>query len=348
MSALREGFTTGSCAAACALASCLWRRDGECPDRVSIRVPEGREYAPAVYPLSRFRCAVRKDSGDDPDVTDGCEVWAEAEVFPEDGPVTFAAGEGVGVVTKPGLKVPPGEAAVNPVPRRMIEEAVRSVFGARAARVTVGVTGGRELALRTFNPRLGVEGGLSILGTSGVVRPMSEEALKETVALEIRMRRAEGDGRLGMVFGAQGEKALERIEPGLRCVQISNFVGFALDTAAEEGFGRVLLAGQPGKLVKVAGGSMQTHSAYGDGRRETLCAHLALRGAPEALLRRVMESVTLDGVIPAVREAGHAGVWADLCRAANGYMRARVRGRLSADVMMLDAQGEILGVYQDG
>ena len=140
MKALRCGYTTGACAAACALASCLWQRDGRCPQQVEIMLPAGQRYVPEIRPLSPGRCAVTKDAGDDPDVTDGCEVWAEAEILEEDGPVTFLAGEGVGTVTLPGLALAPGEAAVNPVPRRMIEEAVRSVIGARAARVTVGIT----------------------------------------------------------------------------------------------------------------------------------------------------------------------------------------------------------------
>ncbi|MBR4234790.1 MAG: cobalamin biosynthesis protein CbiD [Clostridia bacterium] len=347
MTPLREGFTTGACAAACALASCLWQRDGECPGRVEIAVPEGRVYTPEIHALGPCRCAVFKDSGDDPDITNGAEVWAEVCVSPEDGEIVFAAGEGVGKVTLPGLKLPVGEAAINPVPRRMITEAVRSVFAHNAARVTVGITGGRETAKKTFNPRLGIEGGLSILGTTGVVRPMSEEALTDTIRLEMNMRRANGARTLGLVFGSQGETALKKLRPGLDCVQISNFVGFALDTACELGFERVLLAGQPGKLAKVAGGCMQTHSKYGDGRREPVTAHLALLGAPSVLLKAVMESVTLDGVIPLIQASGCGEVWTRLCRAASGYCRARTKGALLVDTMMLDGQGCPLGEYKE-
>ena len=346
MKTLREGFTTGSCAAACALASCLWQRDEECPERVEITVPAGKKYAPEIFPLSPFRCAVVKDSGDDPDVTGGSRVWAQVEMRPENGPILFRAGEGVGTVTKPGLKLPVGEAAINPVPRQMIAEAVRSVFGPRGACVTVGIEGGVELAKKTFNPRLGVEGGLSVLGTTGVVRPMSEEALTDTIRLEMSVRREEGKKELGLVFGSQGEEALTRLGTGLACVQISNFVGFSLDAAAEMGFERVLLAGQPGKLVKVSGGSMQTHSRYGDGRRETLCAHLALMGAPAELLHKVMASVTLDGVIGDVEAAGYRGVWERLCRAARDYCQARVRGEMAVDTLMLDGQGHVLGAWK--
>ena len=346
MSALREGFTTGSCAAACALASCLWQRDSTCPLHVELTTPDGRTYAPEIRPKEAFACAVMKDSGDDPDITNGCEVWARAEVMDEDGPVCFRAGEGVGVITRPGLKLPVGEAAINPVPREMIRQAVRSVFPRQAIEVTVGITGGRALALKTFNPRLGVEGGLSILGTTGVVRPMSEDALVETIRLELSMRRAGGTDTVALVFGSQGEAALARLYPEMPSVQISNFVGEALSAAADLGFGRVLLAGQPGKLVKVAGGSMQTHSRYGDGRRETLIAHLARMRAPISLLEAVWASTTLDGVIAEIGEAGYARVWERLCREASAYGMARVRGALPVDTMMLDAQGRVLGAYR--
>ena len=260
MKTLREGFTTGSCAAACALASCLWQAEGECPRKVNILLPAGREYTPEIHPLAPYRCAVFKDAGDDPDLTNGSEVWAEVSVSASDGPVTFRAGEGVGIVTLPGLKIPVGKAAINPVPRQMIQEAVRSVYPHAAATVTVGITGGRELAQKTFNPRLGIEGGLSILGTTGIVRPMSEEAMTETIRLEMEQLRALGRDEIALVFGSQGEAALKKLRPALSCVQMSNFVGVSLDFAAELGFQRVLIAGQPGKLVKPAAACRPTAS----------------------------------------------------------------------------------------
>ena len=347
MKQLREGFTTGSCAAACTLASCLWQKEGECPACVSIIVPEGREYRAEIHPLSPYRCAVIKDAGDDPDITGGCEVWAEVAVGNMPGEINFRAGEGVGVITLPGLKLPIGEAAINPVPREMIRNAVRSVWPDLAAEVTVGITGGEEMARKTFNPRLGIEGGLSILGTTGIVRPMSEESLVETIRLELQFRRTSGLDEITLVFGSQGEKAMQALQPESTCVQISNFVGDALDCAAELGFRRVLLAGQPGKLVKVSGGSMQTHSRYGDGRREALCAHLALLDAPIDLLRTVMNSVTLDGLIPVIREAGYESVWNNLCRSASRYASARTGNALRVDTMMLDGQGHRIGGYTD-
>ena len=344
MKALREGFTTGSCAAAATLASCLWQRDGACPERVGIVVPAGKTFAPEIIAHGGYVCGVIKDGGDDPDITTGSEVRARVRLMESDGGIRFLAGDGVGTITLPGMKLPVGEAAINPVPRRMIEQAVRQVFPARAAEVTVSIPGGEELAKRTFNPRLGVVGGLSVLGTTGVVHPMSEEALKETIRLELSVRRKQGaDEEIGLVFGSQGETAAAALFPGMQTVQMSNFVGFALDSAAELGFLRVILLGQPGKLVKVSGGSMQTHSQYGDGRRETLIAHLALMGAPVELLEFVRQSVTLDGCIAPIYDAGFDAVWTHLADAAAAYAAARIHGEMRVDAVMLDAKGQILG-----
>ena len=212
-----------------------------------------------------------------------------------------------------------------------------------AAAVTVSIPGGEELAKRTFNPRLGVVGGLSVLGTTGVVRPMSEEALKETIRLELSVRKSQGAEEIGLVFGSQGERAANALFPCMQAVQMSNFVGFALDCAAELGFARATLLGQPGKLVKVSGGSMQTHSQYGDGRRETLIAHLALMGAPVELLEFVRQSVTLDGCISPIYDAGFDAVWTHLADAAAAYAAARIHGEMRVDAVMLDAKGQILG-----
>ena len=343
MKALREGFTTGSCAAAAALASCLWQRDGACPERVEIVVPAGKTFEPEIIAHGGYVCGVIKDGGDDPDITTGSEVRARVRLMESDGGIRFLAGDGVGTITLPGMKLPVGEAAINPVPRRMIEQAVRQVFPARAAEVTVSIPGGEELAKRTFNPRLGVVGGLSVLGTTGVVRPMSEEALKETIRLDLSVRKSQGAEEIGLVFGSQGERAANALFPRMQTVQMSNFVGFALDCAAELGFLRVILLGQPGKLVKVSGGSMQTHSQYGDGRRETLIAHLALMGAPVELLEFVRQSVTLDGCISPIYDAGFDAVWTHLADAAAAYAAARIHGEMRVDAVMLDAKGQILG-----
>ena len=343
MKTLREGFTTGSCAAAAALACCLWQRDGSCPERVEIKTPEGRVYSPRILPHEGGCCGVIKDSGDDPDLTNGMEVIVSVSLEAQDGPVSFRAGEGVGTVTRPGLKVPVGEAAINPVPRRMMEEAVRSVYPTRAACVTVSIPGGEEAARKTFNPRLGIEGGLSVLGTSGIVRPMSDEALKDSLLEELNMHAAQGHRRLIYTFGNQGEEAMHALFPDLPVVQVSNEIGWMLDRALELGMEYILLGGHPGKLAKVSAGIMQTHSHTADGRREAIITQLARMAAPLELIEAVYASDTTEAAAAAIRQAGFAQVWDRLAEAAQRCCSLRTRGAMRIDVVFVDGQGQILG-----
>lgn len=340
---LREGFTTGSCAAAAALACCLWQRDGTCPSQVGLRVPAGKVYTPVIIPHADGSCGVIKDSGDDPDITNGMEVIAKVELLEENGPVVFCAGEGVGTVTETGLKIPAGEPAINPVPRQMIEEAVRSVYGDRAVKVTVSVPGGEEVAKKTFNPRLGIVGGISILGTSGVVRPMSDEALRESLYVELKMRISQGWKDIAFTFGNQGEEAMKRLFPNACIVQISNEVGFMLDSALELGAEHILLGGHPGKLSKVAAGVMQTHSKYGDARLEAIITHLARMQAPVELIESVYACKTTDAAMRLIHEAGYYEVWNLMAYAAQKYCSLRVRREVKIDIVYLDAQGNIIG-----
>ena len=234
-------------------------------------------------------CAVVKDSGDDPDITNGMEIRARVEMLPEEGEIVFLAGEGVGIITEPGLKIPVGEPAINPVPRQMIEEAVRSVYGSRAGKVWISIPGGRELARKTFNPRLGIRDGLSVLGTTGIVRPMSLEALRDSMYTELRMRVIQKKDPILFTFGNQGEKAMETICPGVCIVQVSNEIGFMLDSALDLGVKHLIIGGHPGKLCKIAAGVMQTHSHTADARREAIVAHLAFMGAPVEILRQISQ-----------------------------------------------------------
>ena len=347
MKNLREGFTTGSCAAAAALACCLWMRDGKCPDQVCITVPEGRKYIPSIIPHDDGSCGVIKDSGDDPDITDGMEIIAKVDLAEIDGEIHFIAGVGVGTITEHGLKIPKGEAAINPVPRQMIEDAVRSVFGNRGASVTISIPGGREIAKKTFNPRLGIKNGLSILGTSGVVRPMSEDALKESLYTELKMRALQGAETIVFTFGNQGEETIKRICPELPIVQVSNYIGFMLDSALELNVKKLIIGGHPGKLAKVAAGVMQTHSKYADARREAIITQLALMGADVELLQRIQNCVTTDAIMVLVHDAGLDAVWSRIAEAAHRYCSARVRSEISIDVIITDTPGNEIGRYME-
>ena len=344
MKELREGFTTGSCAAAAALACCLWQRDGVCPDRVKITVPAGKDYIPEIIPHPEDgSCGVYKDSGDDPDITNGMEIRARVIPGDDEGAITFRAGEGVGIVTQPGLKIPVGEPAINPVPREMIEDAVRSVYGSRSAVVEVSIPGGREIAARTFNPRLGITCGLSVLGTTGVVRPMSLQALRESLYVELRMRVFQKKDPILFTFGNQGEKAMAEVCPGVCVVQVSNEIGFMLDSARELGVKRLIIGGHPGKLAKVSAGVMQTHSRTADARREAIITHLALMGVRGEVLQEIYSGVTTDTAIRVIDENGLGEVWDRLAYAAWEACRFRTGGEIDIEVIFVEHNGRVLG-----
>ena len=310
---LRFGYTTGTCAAAAAKAATALLLSGAAPETVPIRTPKGIDLTLPVLEPSRADgvaiCAIRKDSGDDPDVTNGVLVYAAVSFSPVPG-VAIDGGTGVGRVTKPGLKQAIGEAAINPVPREMIknavEEAAAEYDGEGGFSVVISIPEGVALAEKTFNPRLGIEGGISILGTSGVVEPMSEDALVDSIRLEIKQRRALGDPFLVLTPGNYGADFLNA-RYGLadeRVVKCSNYVGDALDAAAGAGFSRVLLAGHIGKLVKLSGGFFNTHSRLGDHRAELTAAAAAEAGADEATQNAMFDCVTTDEMLRILTEKG--------------------------------------------
>ena len=306
------GFTTGTCAAAAAQAAARLLLAGEPVDSVSILTPKGIRLQLPIRESRREGgqaiCSVVKYAGDDPDVTDGTEVWASVEKTPGND-LEIDGGVGVGRVTKPGLDQPVGNAAINRVPRQMIGETVEEVrkeLGyAGGLRIVISIPAGAELAAKTFNPRLGIVGGISVLGTSGIVEPMSEAALVATIAAEVRMRAAEGDRYLLAAPGNYGMDFLRdrrELSPE-RAVKCSNYVGQTIDLAVENGFQGLLFVSHIGKFVKVAGGIMNTHSREADCRLEILAAHGALAGADGETLRRVLVAATTEDALD-VLEAG--------------------------------------------
>lgn len=299
MSELRSGITTGTCAAAAAQAAARVLCGLPAPDRVEIPLPQGRRLAvPILYARQTSvgsAAAVRKDAGDDPDVTDGMEVvvtlcWAETS------PVEFVAGEGVGTVTKPGLQVPPGQPAINPVPQEMITQAIREVTD-RPVRVEVSIPGGREVARRTFNPRLGIVGGLSILGTTGIVRPYCERAVQDSVRCAVDVAAACEIGSPILVAGNIGSKAAEKhfATAEQQVIEVANQWGFALDQVACRRFDALLLLGHPGKLAKFIRGQWDTHSS-----RSERAVGLVAQIAAEVLSEPLMESETVEGIFGAL------------------------------------------------
>ncbi|MCF6154314.1 MAG: cobalamin biosynthesis protein CbiD [Candidatus Brocadia sp.] len=264
---LQFGYTTGSCATAAAKAAAIGLFKGNIPDEVEIDTPAGIKIKLKILDKqlsdNTACCAVQKDAGDDPDVTNGCMVYARVvQAFSET--IEIDGGEGVGRVTKPGLQVPVGHAAINPVPRSMIENAVRGVIGNSAgAKVIISVPNGKVLGEKTFNPKLGIIGGISIIGTTGIVKPMSEDAYKTSLLCGLDIAKGIGYETVALVPGSLGERAILNLVniPKDQIIQISNFVGFMLDAARERRFKKIILAGHPGKLVKLLRGDFHTHSA---------------------------------------------------------------------------------------
>lgn len=298
---LRKGFTTGSCGAAAAKAALYMLLTGSVKDEIEIITPGGAVFRTEVKDIfregNRVRCAVVKDGGDDPDVTTGLHVTAEvrAEEW-ADGTleIRIEGGPGVGRVTLPGLDQPVGNAAINRVPRQMIEKELSEVaeildFRGRI-RVILSVPGGEAAAERTFNPRLGIEGGISILGTTGIVEPMSTRAILDTIRVELNQRKALGDRIAAVSPGNYGLNFMQETY-GYdlnRSVKCSNYVGDTVDMVREMGFRGMLLTGHIGKLIKVSGGIMNTHSKEGDARMELLAAGVIRTGGSMDTLRGIL------------------------------------------------------------
>jgi len=346
VSVLREGYTTGSCAAAAAKAALLLLAEGLATEEVEIPLPGGQRRRLPVGHLRRTdegaQAAVRKDAGDDPDVTNGALITA-AVVWTEGNDVEFAAGEGVGTVTKPGLAVPPGKPAVNPVPQRMIREALREVTF-RGVRVTISIPGGRELAAKTFNPRLGIVGGLSILGTTGIVRPFSCSALRETLRCALRVAAATGIRAPVFVPGHIGERSARshfRVTPE-QVMEVGNEWGFAIDEAAREPFAALLMVGHPGKLAKLTAGGWDTHSGRSGSALPIVAEmHAALLGRPAA------ETPTVEGIFAALDGGEKKRLGNTLAAEIQKAVGKRTEGRLNAAVVLIDLGGRILGEAGD-
>lgn len=303
---LRLGYTTGSCAAAAAKAATWMLLTGKEKAHIFLDTPKGIRLDLKVEQITispeEVSCAIEKDGGDDPDVTKGALIFATVRRRKEPG-IVIDGGLGVGRVTKKGLDQPVGNAAINSVPRQMIRSNVQEVLDLMDYRggmdVVISVPQGEELARKTFNPRLGIVGGISILGTTGIVEPMSEKALVDTIRVELNQRRANGAEYVLLTPGNYGSEFIHR-ELGLDlgyAVQVSNFVGEALDLCRELGFRGALLIGHIGKLVKLAGNMMNTHSKYGDCRMEILAAYAGASGAPQEIIGQILDGVACDDAL---------------------------------------------------
>lgn len=354
---LRRGVTTGSCAAAAAKAATGMLFSGEEIKKVAILTPAGIPLELSVGNIrrsgGRVICSVRKDAGDDPDVTHGLEIFASVEEKESPG-VEVAAGEGIGVATAPGLPVEVGKPAINPVPMAMIlREAGSLLPPGKGVRITLSIPGGEEAAEKTFNPRLGIVGGLSILGTTGIVEPMSQEAFKESLALELKVRLAslarknpKDPGLIVLVPGNRGKEAAAGLL-GLsaeRIAVMSNFVGFMLEKCLEYGAEKILLAGQIGKLLKVAGGIFQTHSRVADARFEVFAAYAALMGAKKPLLEELFRCRSSEEMVEKLESSPLVGFYDFLAGRISARAEEHLYGRIPVGTVLFSLRGGILGL----
>ncbi len=345
---LRRGFTTGtySAAAAKAAVSMLF---GVPIDTVKVELPIGAEVkikiSKAFKEKGKAVCCVVKDAGDDPDVTHKAEICVKAKKISKG--IELKGGEGVGIVTKPGLQVRVGEPAINPVPRKMIFNEIKKVLPKGAGvEVTVFVPKGEELAKKTMNERLGIVGGISILGTTGVVEPMSEEAFKESLVPQIGVALAQGYKEVVLTPGRIGEKnALKLGIPEDAIVQMGNFVGFMLRECAKRGVEKAVLFGHVGKLTKVAAGFFNTHSKISDSRIETITRHAIKLGIEEDIICMVMDANTAEHALQILKDKSKLHIFDSI---AEEVVRKAVEfagGKMEIGAALLSLDGEIVGKY---
>ena len=309
---LRCGFTTGTCAAAASAGAARMLLSGKVIENITVITPSGNSVTVGLTDIKKendyVSCAVQKDSGDDPDVTDKILVYSTVSY--EKSGITVDGGEGVGRVTKKGLKQQIGEAAINPVPRKMIEEQLKTAASDYSydggLKAVISVPMGIQIAKKIFNPRLGIEGGISILGTTGIVEPMSEQALIDTISVELDVRKAQNEEFIIVTPGNYGQDFL-RDNLGIavdKCVKCSNFIGDTIDMCIEKGFKSMLLVGHIGKLSKLGCTIYNTHSRYADGRMEAFALCAALCGAEREVLENILGCITTDAALEILKKEG--------------------------------------------
>ena len=352
---MRYGFTTGSCAAATAKAAAYMLLTGKLKREITIETPKGIPYTAKLVDISRkereVSCAVEKDGGDDPDITTGTLIYARVSFAENNVGTDIEAGKetlikidggtGVGRVTKPGLDQPVGNAAINHVPREMIEKEVMQVCQLvdykGGLRVEISVPDGEKLAQQTFNPRLGIVGGISILGTTGIVEPMSNQAILDTIRVELNQRRVQGFDYVAVSPGNYGLDFMKKsygydLDRSVKC---SNFIGDTIDMVVELGFRKMLLTGHIGKLIKVAGGIMNTHSKEADCRMELLAAFSVKEGVEIEKIRQVLDCVTTEEAIPILEDSGKLpAIMETIAERICFYLEKRAKGKLQIDCIL--------------
>ena len=348
---LRYGYTTGACATAVTLAAARLLFTGIATEVVEITLPRGRRVSFRLEYCRRqdgtAEAATRKDAGDDPDVTHGALVTAQVALETTPG-IRFIAGEGVGTVTRPGLPIPPGEPAINPVPRQMITEHLQDLALEQGYSdgfaVTIGVENGAELAKHTLNPRLGIVDGLSILGTTGIVRPFSCSAYIASIHQAIAVARANGLHHLAACTGASSEQAMRRRYqlPEMALIEMGDFAGAVLKYLKKAPVEKLSLAGGFGKFSKLAAGHLDLHSRHSSIDLAWLAEQAGTLGADTRLQSAIRAANTSLNALDLARQAGlPLGDW--ICRLARAKALAVVDGKVAIEVWALDRQGIPVG-----
>jgi len=348
---LKYGYTTGSCAAAASKAASIMLLKQETVDFVEIETPKGWKVRVKVEDIEikeRYAvCSVTKDSGDDPDVTDGIKIFSKVS-FREDKKIEIQGGIGVGKITKEGLSIPVGDWAINPVPRNMIKKEISSIFPQKGLKVKLWIPEGENIAKKTFNSRLGIIGGISIIGTSGIVEPMSEEAFKESIKLEMKISMQDKRESMIFCFGNYGVNFCKKrgIDEN-NIIKTSNFIGDILDEAVNFKIKKVLIVGHVGKLIKVAGGIFNTHSKMADSRMEILSAYTALNGGNRYLIKRIMESNTTEEAVEILqnqKQINFEVIFKEIAEVVKLKCEKRIYNKIDIEVVIFSQKKGILGM----
>lgn len=347
----RKGYTTGSAAAGAAKAAAKILFAGEKIAGIKIDTPADIELELDLEDIEigegYVQTSIKKDAGDDPDVTDGLYISACVKEIDEKC-IVLEGGTGVGKVTKPGLPIEVGKAAINPIPRKMIKEEVAKVLPhGKGVKVIIKVPGGEKAAEKTFNPRLGIKGGISILGTTGIVEPMSESAYKESLAIELKQAVALGYKELVFVFGNHGKRlAIELGYKQEKIIRMSNFVGYMLTQSIELDINRILLIGHIGKIVKIAGGIFNTHSKKADARKEIIAAYTALYGAEQEVIKEIFAANTAEEAANILLKNNLEEVFNLIAERVVARVRKRTNNKYRVDSVVFSMEKGVLGSWE--
>ncbi|MBS6295829.1 MAG: cobalamin biosynthesis protein CbiD [Dialister sp.] len=345
---LREGYTTGATATVAMKAAVLAIK-GEFPKQVTVLSPQRTEITLPVQSASAENnigtATVLKDAGDDLDCTNGTPIVVTVELTDKSG-MELRAGKGVGTVTRPGLQVQVGRPAINPGPQIMLRYVYEELIApAHGCIVTISIPKGEELAKQTLNPALGVVGGISVLGTTGIVKPMSEDAYKRSLAPQVPVVWASGIRTATLCPGRIGEHAAQIMGiPKESIIETSNYIGYMMEQCVAKGFEKMLLIGHMGKLVKVASGSFHTYNRNSDGRMETMAAYAAMNGAAPAIVREIMECNTTDGAALIIAREGYDMIYGQMAERAQVRAERYIFGKARVGIVFAGLDGTVQAV----